>query len=115
VLKVHPLPRLRVQIPFERSFTEIEFSRLKRGLVAESMEERWHIFFKDQWLTFVRSWTGFCIYKVRLEEGDVGFRIAEGWASRDRSQYRGDDPREETKLLSFLIDELLLGWGQRSL
>jgi hypothetical protein len=107
MIKPRPLPRLRVQLPFERDFTETEFLRLKRGFVAENMEDRWHIFFKDPWLTFVRSWTGFCVYKVRLENGDKGCKIAEVWVSRDRRQYGGDDPREETKLLSFLIDELL--------
>ena len=57
MIKPRPLPRLRVQLPFQRSFTEAEFLRLKQGFVAESMEDRWHILFKDPWLTFVRSWT----------------------------------------------------------
>ena len=93
---------------------------LKRGFVAESMDDclradRWHILFKDPWLTFVRSWTGFCIYKVRLEGSDKGCKIAEVWVSRDCREYGGDDPREEAELLSFLIDHLLLDWEQRSL
>jgi hypothetical protein len=109
MLKVRPLPRLRVQIPFERSFTQAEFLRLKRGFVAESMEDRWDIFFKDPWLTFVRSWTGFCIYKARLEKSDEGYRIGDVWVSRDRRQYGGNDTREEAETLSFLIDHLLVG------
>jgi hypothetical protein len=115
MIKVRPLPRLRVQIPFERSFTQDEFLRLKRGFLAESMEDRWHIFFKDFWLTFVRSWTGFCVYKIRLETSDEVHRIAEVWVSRDRRQYGGNDTQEEAELLSFLIDGLLLGWEQRPL
>ncbi len=109
MIKPRPLPKLRTQIPFERNFTQAEFLLLKRGFVSHSMEDRWHILFKDPWLTFVRSWTGFCIYKVRLEDRNKGFRIEEVSVSRDRRQYGGDDPREETKLLSFLIDGLLLG------
>jgi hypothetical protein len=115
VIKPRPLPRLRIQIPFERSFTQSEFLRLKRGFVAESMEDRWHIFFKDPWLTFVRSWTGFCVYKVRLEKNDPGNGIAEVWVNRDRRQYGGDDTQEETDILSHLIDHLLLDWERRSL
>ncbi len=113
MIKPRPLPRLRVRIPFERNFTEAEFLRLKRGFVAESMDDRWHVFFKDPWLSFVRSWTGFCTYKVRLEDSDKGCKIAEVWVSRDLRQYGGDDPREETRLLSFLIDGLLLNREQR--
>jgi hypothetical protein len=89
--------------------------RLKRGFVAESMEDRWHIFFKDPWLHFVRSWTGFCVYKVRIEKRGEVYKAAEVWVNRDRRQYGGDDPREEAELLSFLIDRLLLDWEQRSL
>jgi hypothetical protein len=108
VIKHRPLPRLRVQIPFERSFTQKEFLRLSRGLPAQSMDDRWTIFFKDPWLTVVRSWTGFCIYKVRIEKNGVEYRITKVLISRDRRQYGGDDPREEAELLSFLIDEMLL-------
>jgi hypothetical protein len=110
--KVRPLPRLRVQIPFERSFTEAEFLRLKRGFEAESMEDRWHIFFKEPWLHFVRSWTGFCIYKVRLKKGETGGRVAGAFASRDSRQYGGTDAREDAEILSALIDELLLDGPQ---
>jgi hypothetical protein len=76
VIKPRPLPRLRVQIPFERSFTRHEFLRLSRGFVAQSMEDRWHVFFTGPWLTFVRSWSGFCIYEVRMEKNDVEYRVA---------------------------------------
>ncbi len=114
------MPRLRVRIPFERNFTEAEFLRLKRGFVAEGMDDclradRWHILFKDPWLQFVRSWTGLCVYKVRLEVSDGGCKIVRALANRDKRQYGGDDPRGETRLLSFLIDGLLLNREQRSL
>ena len=113
MIKPRPLPRLRVQLPLERNFTQNEYTRLKRGFMAESMDDRWHVFCKDPWLSFVRSWTGFCIYKVRLEGSDNGYKIAEVWVSRDRRQYGGDDPREEADLLSALINRLLVGWTQR--
>ena len=109
MIKHRPLPRLRVQIPFERSFTQKEFLRLSRGLPAQSMDDRWTIFFKDPWLTVVRSWTGFCIYKVRIEKNGVEYRITKVLISRDRRQYGGDDRRVEAELLSFLLDEILSG------
>jgi hypothetical protein len=104
VIDPRPLPSLRAQIPFERTFTPTEFSRLKRGFVAESMEDRWNILFHDPWLSFFRSWTGFCIYNVRIEKSDRQFKIAEVWVSRGRRQYRGWDTREEADLLSLLIN-----------
>jgi hypothetical protein len=108
MLKVRPLPRLRVQIPFERWFTQAEFLLLKRGIEPESMDDRWHIFFKDPWLHFVRSWTGFCIYKARLEQNDEAHRIAEVWANRASRQYCCTDERQDAANVSSLIDDLLL-------
>ena len=115
MIKHRPLPRLRVQIPFERSFIQKEFLRLSQGLPAQSMDDRWTIFFKDPWLTVVRSWTGFCIYKLRIEKNGAEYKVAKVLVNRDRRQYGGDDTREEAKLLSSLIDYILSGWKQRSL
>jgi hypothetical protein len=114
VIKPLPLPRLRIQIPFERRFTQNEFSRLSQRFLAESMDDRWNIFFKHPWLTFVRSWTGFCIYKVRIEKNGVEYRVAKVLINRDRRQYGGDDAREEARLLSFLIDGMLLAAPESS-
>ena len=104
MIRVRPLPRLRVQIPFARSFTQAEFLRLKQGSEPQTMEDRWHIFLKDPWLCFARSWTGFCVYKVRLEKRGEPYRIVEVWANRDSRQYGGTDAREDVDRLSFLID-----------
>jgi hypothetical protein len=75
------------------------------------MEDRWHVFFTGPWLTFVRSWSGFCIYEVRMEKNDVEYRVATVFINCDRRQYGGDDTREEAKLLGFLLDGILLGAG----
>jgi hypothetical protein len=114
MIKPRPLPRLRVRIPFERNFTETEFLRLKQGIEPQSMEERWHIFFKDPWLHFVRSWTGFCVYRVRVEKRGEVYRIVKAIASRDSRQYGVTDPQQDVEMLCSLIDHLLLGWEQRS-
>jgi hypothetical protein len=115
MIKPSPLPRLRVQLPFERSFTETEFLRLKQGIELQSMEERWHIFFREPWLHFVRSWTGFCVYKVRLEKRGESCTIVGSWVSRDSRQYGGIDAREDAEMLCSLIEHLLVGWEQRLL
>lgn len=109
MIKPRPLPKLRVQLPFERNFTEAEVLRLKRGIEPQSMEDRWHILFKDPWLHFVRSWTGFCVYKVRVESDPAGCKVSEAWASREKRQYSVTDVHEDVELLSGAIDDLLLG------
>jgi len=108
MIKHRPLPRLRVQIPFERSFTEREFFRVRQGFLAACMDDKWNIFFKDPWLTVVRIWTGCCIYKIRIEKNGAEYKVARVLVNRDRRQYGGDDTRREAELLSLLIDGMLI-------
>ena len=85
VIKPCLLPKLRVQIPFERTFTEAEYSRLKQGFVAESMEDRWHILFKDSWLTFVRQLDGILRLQGSAGEGRRGVPDCRGLGQPRRS------------------------------
>ena len=67
-----------------------------------------HLCFHQGWLLFHRSWTGVCIYGLRLERSPDGVVISDSWVSRDPSQYKGTDVEYDRKLVRFLIDALLL-------
>ena len=112
-----PMPEQKKQIQVDRTFSEEEYQRLQIGLVPQEMEEKWFLYFEEGWLFFHRSWTGYCIYQVRVEPcGPQGvqsaspYRIAEAWVSRDASTYRYTDDDHERALLLFLIEHLLLGY-----
>jgi len=104
-----PPPAVRKDLGFEGTFTAGESERLLRGLVPMEMEDKWFVYFEDEWLRFHRSWTGAFIYALRLERSGGGFRVAESWVNRDPQQYKGDDESYDRQLLRFLIDALLLG------
>src|SRR3954451_20658359 len=89
--KTLPLPETRVPLRFERSFTGEEHARIARGLVPGQMEDKWFIFLEDDWLFLHRSWTGACIYAVRLHPEAGGSRVAEAWVSRESAQYKPTD------------------------
>lgn len=80
-----------------------------RGLVPIEMEDKWFIYFLDGWLYFHRSWTGACIYAVRLDGSPAGVRTTDSWVNRDPEEYQGQDLEYDRKLVSFLIDAFLLG------
>jgi hypothetical protein len=107
--KTKPLPAARVALRYARRFDRGEHDRLRRGLVPDQMEDKWFIFLEGSWLYFHRSWTGTCIYAVKLREEDEGFAIEEAWANRAPEEYRETDGAYDTKLLAFLVDRLLLG------
>ena len=57
---------------------------LRWGLRAFSMDDRWTVFEESGTLFFCRSWTGNCIYKMVLGEGDThDVYAAPGFVSED--------------------------------
>ncbi len=107
--KTQPLPDARVRIPFTRDFDAQERERIAVGIVPSQMEDKWFIFLEDGWLFFHRSWTGVCVYAVRLIAVGSGSAVDEAWANRDPGQYPNVDEEFDVRMLSFLIDRLLLG------
>lgn len=79
-----------------------------RGFVPKEMEDRWFIFYEEGWLYFHRSWTGFCVYALRLESVPAGVRVAESWVSRDPAEYTCTDLDEDRETVAVLIRNLLL-------
>ena len=106
--RVHPLPSRRAQIPFDRTFTAVEFEQARHEIMPETMEERWFVVFEDPWLHIGRSWTGYTIFDVRIVKDGDGYRIAEVWANRDPDQYGETDLRREAETLRMVIDHIIL-------
>lgn len=106
--KATAMPRKRTRVPLQRTFTKAEFTKLTRGFVPHGMDDRWFIFFEKDWLYFHRSWTGRCIFQVRLKIQKAGYQILEAWASRNPRQYSGTNLIHEVALVSNLIDHQLL-------
>ncbi len=78
------------------------------GHLPRDMDDKWFIFFSNGWLYFHRSWTGACIYGVRLDGSPTGVRVADAWASRDTDQYRSPGLDADVTLVQQLIASRLL-------
>jgi ADP-ribosylglycohydrolase len=72
------------------------------------MEDKWFIFYENDWLFFHRSWTGFGIFKAQLIKEQEGYAIKEFWAERNEVIYSNRDDDSDTESLVFLIAEGLL-------
>jgi hypothetical protein len=46
-----------------------------------------------------RSWTGYCIYQLRLVKEDRRFVVRQAFVNRDETKYAGTDDRCDEKLL----------------
>jgi hypothetical protein len=93
---------------FEALFSHSEAEQIRRGLIPEAMEDKWFIYFADGWLWFHRSWTGFLIYALHLEDTVSGTRVSESWVNRCPDEYAGSDTAYDRQLVHFLIGALLL-------
>jgi hypothetical protein len=103
------MPEERASLPYRRTFGEAEYVRVQRGLVPKEREDKWFIFHESPWLFLHRSWTGICIYTLKLREEDGGAVVDEAWVNRAPDEYRETDAEHDAKVLGFLVDRLLLG------
>jgi hypothetical protein len=104
------MPKERARLRLEKAFMVRQFNSLRKGLVPQEMEDKWFIFYEKGWLYFHRSWRpGLCIYQVKLTEVTGRYKVTEAWVNRDKRQYKNTDDEHDVRLLSYLIDRLLLG------
>ena len=101
------MPEQRAQLDFERRLNEPEYRALIQGVIPRSQEDRWFAFEVDDWFSLCRSWTGHCIYRVRLEDNGDGWRIAGAWVNRDPDQYASDDDRADALMLDRLLNLII--------
>ncbi len=97
------------RIDIDLKFTEKQFSELKKGLIPEQMEDKWFIYYEDEWLYFHRSWTGKGIYKAKVNIETNYYAINEFWVERNQNKYINEDESMDIEVFSFLIKRGLLG------
>lgn len=110
----HPIDNPK-KIDFSIHFTDKQFEKLRHGLIPQQMEDKWFIFYENDWLYFHRSWTGFGLYKAQLIKEQNGYSIKEFWAERNQEKYKNEDDNTDIDNISFLIARGLLGIDVRKL
>ena len=102
------MPDAKSRLSFECSYTQDEFQQISNGLIPEAMEDKWFIFLENDSLYFHRSWTGACIFQIRLEHRGEEYAVTDAWVNRESEQYDSSDNDYDGLLLGFLIDNFLL-------
>jgi hypothetical protein len=97
------------RIEIDLKLTEDQFLKVSRGLIPEEMEDKWFIYFEDGWLFFHRSWTGFELYRAKLNREKEGYSIKEFQVERNPEKYSNEDDQQDIASLTFLIARGLLG------
>ncbi len=74
------------------------------GYVPEGMADRWFILMEDGWLLFHRSWSGNCIFGLKVDHLPDGVSITAGWFSRKADEYNSVDIQSDVELARTLLD-----------
>lgn len=106
--KTEAMPLTVDTVRLNRIFSRQEIDDMQKGLLPEQQEDKWFVYWDDDTLYFHRSWTGFCIYVVRFASDGDSYRMTEATVNRDSQQYSATDDPKDAKMISYLIDVLLL-------
>jgi hypothetical protein len=106
--KTLPLPSKRKPLELSLLFSDDEGEQIRRGHFPEDMDDKWFIFFEDGWLYFHRSWTGHCIYGIRLDGSPCGICLVEAWVNDDNEQYNSPGLETDWQMVQQLISTRLL-------
>ncbi|MEH2094588.1 hypothetical protein [Nostoc sp.] len=104
--KTEPMPSASTNITVEKLYSQEEFDRITAGVIPEQMEDKWFIFYEAPWMYLHRSWTGFCIFKVRFEVVGDSVKIAEVQVNRDPAEYSNTDDKRNASMLLILLNSL---------
>jgi len=107
--KLKKMPKENASIDYRRTFSPQEFEKLKQGLTASSMDEKWNAYFHGGSFYMFRSWTGSCIYDFQLKYTEDGYRVENTRVNRNQDQYKATDNDYDVLLLDSLISNLILG------
>lgn len=103
------------RIVIDLHLTGKQFLKLTNGLIPQQMEDKWFIYYENEWLYFHRSWTGKGMYKAKLNKVTDGYSIKEFWAERNQEKYKNEDDNTDIETFSFLIARGLLGIDVRNI
>lgn len=107
--KIKPMPAQHKTLALDGAFFATEMQQIMFGFIPRDMDDKWFIYWQEGWLHFHRSWTGSCIYQLKIDPYKDDYRAVQAVVNRNPEEYRGKDDAYDVSVISFLIDRILLG------
>ena len=102
--ETHRMPRHRhTTIECEFPLTEEELTVLAKGHIPEVMEDHWFMYFDGEFINYYRSWTGYCIYRGRVERVNGEPVINKLYVNRNPEQYKETSDKKDELLFYMLV------------
>lgn len=106
--KTEPLPDKHTVVRFSLSYAGKDRQKILKGIIPGQMEDKWFLFYDQGVLSFHRSWTGYCIYRVHADDNGCELNFTHAEVNRDPEQYSETDDDADRKMIPYLINTLLL-------
>lgn len=94
-------------VPYNARLSKSDMEKIAVGLVPQAMEDKWFIYYEAPFVHLHRSWSGQPVYRIELAENADGVSVQQ--ALRACHEDEQIDPAYESRLLEFLVSNLLLG------
>ncbi len=104
---VEEMPDENIQFHLDWVLTDQQIDLLKTGFKPESMEDEWFIYYGNEVLNFHRSWTGYCIFQVKITEYGLDVTV-----NRNKDQYKETVLANDELRVEMLIKDTM-GWITR--
>ena len=103
-----PLPDNRIDLKYKREFSPVDSKKLLLGFEPRDMDDKWIIFYKQNWVYFARSWTQNYIFGLELEEvSDGAQRVVASWVNGNNEEYRRSGKEKDFELLNGILEHVL--------
>lgn len=106
--KIRALPKLYTEITLGFEYDDEMIARIRKGFLPQSMDDKWFIWFGEGGLNIHRSWTGFCVYRIKFERDASRWRASTVRVNRKPEEYACTDDEEDREIIRRLIEELLI-------
>lgn len=91
----------------DRKLSDAEYRALTTGYIPKDMDDRWFLFVEDDWVNLHRSWTGNCIFQIKLESTPNGWILTKLKVNRNFDQYKSTNMESDTSELYSVLNYLI--------
>ena len=95
-------------IPINLAFNEEQYQKLILGLKPKEMENRWRIYFENDTLCFLRSWTGYHVFDAKIIKENDFYYIKEFLAERNPEKNKNTNDDYDINAISELINKIIV-------
>ncbi|MDL5514424.1 hypothetical protein QSE00_21605 [Arenibacter sp. M-2] len=99
-----PMPDEKESFFSGRKLLFDEYSKLEKGIKPSDMDDKWFVYTINESIFFHRSWSGHCIFVVKVERENNEFFLGDVIANRKPDQFGNSEIEVKKEMFEKLVD-----------